>query len=316
MSTSARLVLVLLLLSAFAFAQAPAAGAEGSLPALPKYPNTAAGLESFLADAIRATLDGKTSLVRAYSRSLVLPAAEAWFSARFGNANCDAVPLPEGDCFGPRLAAAYAAYSGVLPASFEMTLQDINSEKLMTIEAVDSSLPCAGPLTIRPVQGLVGGLTTTPLVSPVFSGILKEHEPIYAVWLYSVSKMTTLAYFTYAEGGFRYLGMPHQVSAEEWVRLRAANSTPRSAMPHYLTNNQAEANGFLVDLEQIKSTVVVSVKVDKQGTPEKVEYVRGSEALRDEALAAVRRRHFEAPGTGPRGVHPASYCINWTPAQH
>jgi hypothetical protein len=291
--------------------------ARSDVSSLPVYSDSPAGLESLFSDALKASVEGRSTAVLAYGQSLVLPDAEAWFVSKFGDVKCKEKTLAANDCLGPRLAAAYGTYSPVLPASFEMTLGDLAQEGLTNFEVVDYTGPCASPQRIVPSVKLVGSLTTTPVLSSMLSGLVQRHEPVYVVWAYSQDKETTLAFFVYDEGAFRYTGMPHPFLPETYIQVRdsGASISGPAATPHYLTDDQLPMQNVIVDPVIVANTVVLNVVVDKEGKPKEISYVRGSEQLKEEAIRSVRKRRFDPPGFGPRGMHPNEFCLNWTPAK-
>jgi hypothetical protein len=281
------------------------------------YSDSPAGLESFFSDALKAFREGSSTTVLEYGQSLVLPNADAWFVSKFKDIKCKEKTLAANDCLGPRLAAAYGTYSPVLPASFEMTLGDLAQEGLTKFEVVDYIGPCASPQRIVPSAKLVGSLMTTPVLSSMLSGLVQHHEPVYVVWAYSEDKETTLAFFVYDEGAFRYIGMPHPLLPETYIQVRdsGASISGPAATPHYLTDDQLPVRDVIVDPAIVANTVVLNVAVDKKGKPKEITYVRGPEQLKEETIRSVRNRRFGPPGFGPRGMHPDEFCLNWTPAK-
>ncbi len=281
------------------------------------YSDSPAGLESFFSDALKAFRESRSTTVLEYGQSLVLPNADAWFVSKFGDTKCKEKTLAANDCLGPRLAAAYGTYSPVLPASFEMTLGDLAQEGLTNFEVVNYTGLCASPQRIVPSEKLVGSLTTTPVLSSMLSGLVQHREPVYVVWAYSQDKETTLAFFVYDEGAFRYIGMPHPFLPETYIQVRdsGASISGPAATPHYLTDDQLPVRDVIVDPAIVANTVVLNVEVDKQGKPKEISYVRGSEQLKEEAIRSVRKRRFDPPGFGSRGMHPDEFCLNWTPAK-
>jgi hypothetical protein len=195
--------------------------ATPTAPSIPAYPNTTAGLERLIGDMISLQQRGDNAAIAPYLQSLVVADPGEWFTSKFGDARCGQQHLDANDCLGPRLAMVYRPSAKVLPASFALTLVDLIHEGLTNVEAANYTEDCAGPQRIVPDRRLVGGLTTTPVLSPSLSSLVQHREPVYVLWAYSKTKETTLAFFVYSDGAFRYIGMPHPASVEDF-RKKAA----------------------------------------------------------------------------------------------
>ena len=286
-----------------------------SLPDVQSYPNTAEGLEHLMNDMISLEQAGKTAELAPYLKSIALPDYDSWFASEFGTARCEESQLAANDCLGPRLAFTYRTLTRNLPASFDLTLRDLIHEKLTSFEATNYTAPCPGPSRITASPELVGGLTTTPILSPVLSGLVQHQEPVYVLWSYSEAKETTLPFFVYSQGAFRYIGMPHPASIEDFQknknRLDQNDGSPPEA--RYLTEDQLEMPQVLIDPSIVAKTVVVHVKIDNAGRVQEAAYIRGPEAYGDAAIHKARKQKFEPPGFGPRGIQPNSFCINVVP---
>ena len=267
----------------------------GDAPVVPRYPNTAAGLDQLMNDMIALQKKGDTRMLAQYLQSLVLSDADHWFVAEFGDHHCDEQNPGANDCMGPRFASRYQRVARAIPSSFALTLQDLIDEGLTNFEATNISEECSGPVRIVPARELLGGLSTTPLVSAAF-GPVKRHEPVYALWIYSDNKQTTMPFFVYSEGGFRYLGMLHEATFDEF---RKGKSIAESAQPapeaHYLTEDQLEVKNAIVDPALTQRMVVLRIVAGADGKPIEVTYVRGPEAYREAAIESAKKRRFEVP---------------------
>jgi hypothetical protein len=281
------------------------AGVAQSKPTAPSYPNTSAGLESMMNDMTSLQKRNGGPELEALLEGLVLPHPEEWFTSEFGNVRCAEAQLAANDCLGPRLALAYSVIAQNLPASFALTLKDLIAEDLATFEVANYSEECPGPIRIEPDVKLVGSLSTTPTMAELG----QKHEPVYVVWSYGKTKQTTLGFFVYADGAFRYVGMPHPASIEEF-RAKSMGQAAASSAPRYLSEDQLEMKNAPLDSEMIQRAVVVRVVVDRDGKPKDVTFVRGCESCRDAAIENARKRKFEPPGFGPRGFHPGALCVN------
>lgn len=169
------------------------------------YPDSTAGLEALITDMLNLERQGDKKRLGPLLQSLVLPHAKEWFASNFGNQGCGNPEKGPDDCMGPRLAATYALTANMLSEAAALTLNDLLDEKLTNVEAVNYTEPCPGPQRIHPARKLTDELTTTPILSPVLSGLVQNHVPVYVLWAYSDTQETTLTFFIYAEGAFRYM---------------------------------------------------------------------------------------------------------------
>jgi Gram-negative bacterial TonB protein C-terminal len=286
-------------------------GPISATPPLPPYPDTAEGLERMMADMVSLQKRGDAAALTPYVQSLVLPDAKQWFTSNFGDLRCGEEHLAANDCLGPRLAFTYRSLARILPASFALTLTDLINEQLTSFEATNYTEPCPGPQRIIASQELVGGLTTTPVLSSMLSGLVQHHEPVYVLWSYSDTKETTLPFFVYSQGGFRYIGMPHPASPEDYQNKNAVvEGNTASPSARYLTEDQVDMQHVPIDPTVVQRSVMLRVSVGKDGKVTDVLYVRGPEAFKDAAMQSVRKKRFEPPGFGPHGFHGDSLCVN------
>jgi len=246
-----------------------------------------------------------------YLQSLVLPDAEHWFTSQFGNTRCGEQQLGPNDCLAPRMTFNYRTLARVLPASFALTLTDLLHEGLTNFEATNYTEECPGPQRIVAARELVGGLTTTPYLSSVLSGLVQRREPIYVLWAYIERKETTLPFFVYVDGAFRYVGMLHPASVEDFQRSNPPAKEPSAAASaHYLTEDQLEMKKVIVEPSLVEHTVVLRVLLNSDGKPKEVTYVRGPEADKEAAIQKTQKKHFDQPGFGPGGFHPNVLCLS------
>lgn len=282
---------------------------------LPTYPDSTSGLEALMNDLTAVAGSGDKEALAPYLLSVVLPHPDEWFTAKFGDQRCKEPDLKADDCLGPRLALAYKAKAKILPSSLEVTLNDLIKEGLTNYEAVNYNSPCAAPIRIVSSPKLFGNLYTTPFLSPVLSGLVKNTEPIYVVWTFNQDKETTLGFFVYSEGSFRFLGMTHPASEEAWKegRLSSKEESAILSASRYLSDEQLDVPNVAVAPSLVQRTVVLHIVVDKHGTPAEVSFVRGSDQFKEAAIQDAKKRKFDPPGFGPHGLHPSDFCLNWTP---
>jgi len=297
-----------------ALAQNPAAT---TAPSFPAYPNSPAGLENLIVDMLNLERTGDKAGLAPFFRSLVLPHAKEWFISKFGDQGCGSSQMAANDCLGPRLAVKYASTARTLAASTALTLSDLLDEKLTNVEAVNYSEPCSSPLRIVPARKLVGELTTTPILSPVLSRLMQNHEPVYVLWAYSDTQETTVAFFVYSEGAFRYIGMPYPATWADFAKSSTASQNNGetlqpggSELPSDdLTNEVLDVQPVRVDPSLIQRTVVLHVIIEPDGSVSDASYVRGPAEFKDDAIQSVKERNF-----GPQAFagHPirSDMCIS------
>ncbi len=247
-------------------------------------------------DMIALQKQGDTKTLPLYLQSLVLPDAEHWFVTEFGDDHCGEQNPAANDCMGPRFAYSYQRLAGAIPSSFALTLQDLVNEGLTNFEAANVAKECSSPVRILPDRKLLGGLSTTPLVSAALPGPVKRHEPVYALWIYSENKQTTMPFFVYSEGAFRYLGMLHEATFDEFRRGKSIAETVQPVPDaHYLTEDQLEVKDAIVDPVLVQRTVVLRIIASADGKPREVTYIRGPEAYKEAAIESAKKRRFDVP---------------------
>jgi len=307
---------LLLLLALFATARYGDAQSSPDGTSIHSYPDTAAGLEHMVTDMLLLKRNSDNAALAPYLQSLVLPDADTWFTSKFGDVRCGEQQLGPNDCLGPRMAFAYRALARALPASFSLTLTDLLHEGLTNFEATNYMEECPGPERIAASLKLVGGLTTTPHLSSMLSGLAQRREPTYVLWAYNERKETTLPFFVYFEGAFRYIGMLHPASVEDVQKTKVTGEDIGPApSAHNLTEDQLEMEKVIVEPSLVQRTVVLRVSIGTDGKPKDVAYVRGPEAEKEAAIRSVMKRHFERPGFGPGGLHPNLFCLSILPSR-
>ena len=109
----------------------------------------------------------------------------------------------------------------------------------------------------------------------------RHHESVYVLWSYSDSKETTLPFFVYSQGAFRYIGMPHEASVEDYQKKSKGGEGQNEPAPsaRYLTEDQLDMNQVIIDPVAVQRTVVLRVSVGKDRKVIEASYVRGPEGL-------------------------------------
>jgi hypothetical protein len=104
--------------------------------------------------------------------------------------------------------------------------------------------------------------------------------------------------------------MPRPAPADDYGAKSYSNGAFPSLSPHLLTNDQVSMKPVVIEPALVQKTVVVRVTVGQDGRPKEVSYVRGPEAFKDVVIERIRKRRFEPPGFGPRGIHPNVFCLD------
>ena len=107
-----------------------------------------AGLEELMSDMIALQKKGDSKTLALYLRSLVLPDAEHWFVAEFGDDHCGEQNPGADGCMGPRFAFRYRLLARTIPSSRALTLRDLINEGLTNFEAANIAEECSSP--VRP----------------------------------------------------------------------------------------------------------------------------------------------------------------------
>ena len=136
----------------------------------------------------------------------------------------------------------------------------------------------------------------------------RHHEPVYVLWAYSETKETTLPFFVYSEGAFRYLGMLHPASDDALHRYAAGVNSEAEPSAHYLTEDQLEMRTVLNDQALVEKAVMLRVIVDLNGKPKDVTYVRGPEAERKGAISRAKKRRYDVPPV-IRAIHARAFPL-------
>lgn len=161
-------------------------------------------------------------------------------------------------------------------------------EKLLTIEAVRFGDEC-NPLA-----------TDAEFRFLIHRG---RPEPLYDVRFQDLQRQLIWSYFTYVDGGFRFIGnmaisMPHSTNV-------GADSLPHDDIPHRIqVAGNVEQAGLLPGCQvipqypseaksnHVEGTVVLHAIIDKDGEVREVQPVKGPQVLIQPAVQAVKRWRY------------------------
>lgn len=303
-STLALLVLVALCIAPAAFAQqlplpqpAPSAQqtpASSAAPAIPSYPDSPAGLEKLMKEMLELEKHGDTNALAPYLQSLVLPSPDAWFKSIFG------------DTVGAQLALSYEPTAKGLPQAMAATLKNLRQEGFAgRFEVVDFNKPCAAPSFMVPSE------SETKALGPSATRLLafrKQHQPMYTVWFRKGRSVSTMAFFIYDEGAFRYTGKPEipdsvaaqgpQPEVKSGATIQAARLIYKVGPEYPVAAKEAHVQG----------TILLSAEIGKDGSVEDLSYVSGPQALISSAMDAVKQWKYQPTMLNGTPV-PVDTCI-------
>lgn len=296
-STLALLVLVALCIAPAAFAQQlplpqSAPPASSAAPAIPSYPDSPAGLEKLMKEMLELEKHGDTNALAPYLQSLVLPSPDAWFKSIFG------------DTVGAQLALSYEPTAKGLPQAMAATLKNLRQEGFADhFEVVDFNGPCAAPSFMVESETKSLGLSAVKLL-----GFRKQHEPMYTVWFRKGRSVSTMAFFAYDEGAFRYTGKPEipdsvaaqgpQPEVKSGATIQAARLIYKVGPEYPVAAKEAHVQG----------TILLSAEIGKDGSVEDLSYVSGPQALISSAMDAVKQWKYQPTMLNGTPV-PVDTCI-------
>ena len=255
--------------------------ASSVAPLIPVYPDSSAGLEKLMKDMLKLEKRGDTSALAPYLQSLFLPNPDTWFKSIFG------------DAAGAELALSYGPTARWLPQSMAATLKNLRQESLTDhFEVVDFNKPCAAP-SFMSIQGdsenKALGLPALKLL-----GFRKQHEPMYTVWFRRGRSVSTIAFFVYDEGAFRYIGRPEipaSVAAQGRPQPQVKSGGPVQAAK--LVQMVDPVYPMAAKEAHVQGAILLSAEIGKDGSVEDLSYVSGPQALVSGAMDAVKQWKYQ-----------------------
>jgi hypothetical protein len=246
--------------------QTASAPSTDSASAIPSYPDTAKGLEKLMKDMIKLQKEGNLAAFAPYAKSLVLPGAVNWYKSVFG-----------GD-LGEQLAASTDRERSEIAISAWDTLKNFRGQGLTGVKS---------ELNFEDACGPVANQSDYPALL-----LRRRAVPLYTVRFSDGQNEATLGFFTYLDGGFRYVGSlekerpipPVGTASPKVVRL--PSDIMQSQLIHWEGPKfPTEAKAQHVE----KGNVVLLIRVSKDGRPEVRDLASGPCVLAVPAIDAVRR---------------------------
>jgi TonB family protein len=250
------------------------------VPLIPVYPDSAAGLDKLMRGMLELEKHGDTNALAPYLQSLVLPNPDAWFKSIFG------------DTVGAQLALSYEPTAKGLPQAMAGALKKLRQEGFAgRLEVVDFNEPCAAPSFMA-----VQTEPETKALGPPAIRLLafrKQHEPMYTVWFRKGRNISTIAFFVYDEGAFRYMGkpeIPDSVAAQGPQPQVKSGATIQAARLIYQVSPEYPV---AAKEAHVRGTILLSAEIGKDGSVEDLSYVSGPQALISSAMDAVRQWKYQ-----------------------
>ncbi|HXX18774.1 MAG TPA: energy transducer TonB [Candidatus Acidoferrum sp.] len=257
--------------AAAAAAPASASGSAATSPVnIPSYPDSTKGLESFVKEMLKLEKEGNQQELELYEKSLALPDPDGWFKS----------------VFGEELGAEMARVSAPMRADAELHTADMLAtqvaEKRTDVEAVRFDDSCNSRATA---------------IEYPFLLLRQRPEHLYDVRFLSSSAGSLWAYFTYVDGGFRFIG---NMKKKE-LGVREAHPPTGSTQRIRLGGNVQAAK--LVHQEQpvyppeakaagIQGTVILHAIIAKDGSIRDLYLDEGQCWLAQSAMEAVRKWRY------------------------
>ncbi|MGH9730513.1 MAG: energy transducer TonB [Candidatus Acidiferrales bacterium] len=259
---------------------APALQQTQTVAAIPAYPNTTAGLEKLMKDMLKLEKRGDASALAPYLQSLVLPNADVWFKSIFG------------DTVGAELAISYEPTANWLSQSMAATFKNLRQEGLADhFEVVDFNKTCAAP-SFMSIQGDSENKALGPSAIRLLA-FRKQHEPMYTVWFHKGRRVSTMAFFVYDEGAFRYMGKPEILDS---VAAQGTQSQVKSGGPVQaaeLIQRVDPVYPVAAKQAHVEGVILLSAKIGKDGSVDDLSYVSGPQALAPGAMDAVKQWKYK-----------------------
>ncbi len=240
--------------------QSSASNVNGSVLAIPTYPDSPQGLEDLIRDMLKLQKNGDAKALALYVQSLVLPNASVWFTATFG------------EKLGTPMSAEYDRTQMNLPLSFPDTLSQIEAKHMSNVQAHLFTDSC---------DVEVGDSGYALLISRT------QQQPLFDVRFSSHTDTAILAYFAYVDGAFRYISN-FRVSNPANPILRVGGNVMRkkeveAPAPRY--PEQAK-------LDHISGTVILHAIIGPNGHVCSLQVVQGPPELVGASFNAVRRWRY------------------------
>ena len=243
------------------------------VPLIPVYPDSAAGLDKLMKGMLELEKHGDTNALAPYLQSLVLPNPDAWFKSIFG------------DTVGAQLTLSYEPTAKGLPQAMAATLKNLRQDGFADhFEVVDFNGPCASPSFMVESETKSLGLSAVKLL-----GFRKQHEPMYTVWFRKGRSVSTMAFFVYDEGAFRYIGkpeIPDSVGAQgPQPQVKSGGPVQAAKLIHWV----GPVYPVAAKEDHVEGAVTLHASIGSDGSIQDLSYVSGPQALVSSAMHAVKQ---------------------------
>jgi TonB family protein len=155
-------------------------GSSTAYAPIPSFPDSPGGLTKMMKEMMQIAQHGKLQDLQPYIHALVLPNADSWFPAQFG------------DKQGLRFAQSYEQVEQYLSAYFTQALQTETGLKYNSVQVQRFRDACTSE--------------ASAFEYPVLMAREQQSTPLYEVRFVKDTSYRSLFPFAYVDGGFRYLG--------------------------------------------------------------------------------------------------------------
>jgi len=232
----------------------------------PTYDNSAGGLKHQIEDAMKAAKNHDRSNLMSLTTNMVLPDPDLWFTRVFGAQ------------LGAAYEKQYAPSSSRIPSSLADFLEDTANQKFTGVQVVRFTKACDS--------------SADEMQYPVL--ISREiEEPLGIVLFHRDNSYTTLQFFAYIDGAFRYVGnlKPSQISRPGSTGTKQVKSDANVQAARILKQIPPvypdEARR-----QHIEGEVVLHAILTREGTISELRVLKGRCALAGPAINAVRQWQY------------------------
>jgi len=239
---------------------------------IPSHSDSPGDLKKMFKEMLKLRKKGDTKELAPYVQSLILPNSDAWFRSTFG------------DAIGAALANDYDRTRAELPISFPDMLADLLAKHHTDPEAIRFTDSCNSHATEYEYPVLI---------------LRQNAQPLYDVRFFGGTTITTISYFAYTEGAFRYLGN-FQVRGS-WPIAAPKNHAPLDNKQVRLAGNVTVAKLIrrVVPVypqeaadRGIQGTVLFHAIIAKDGSVRRLQLIRGQCFLAQSATKAVSQWRY------------------------
>lgn len=246
----------------------PAAGTPS--PAIQSgYDNSSSGLKRLMQDA-KSNNDAKLNDL---ITSMILPDPQPWFSRVFGAEK------------GQAYARLYTLGEGILSSQIKLFWQEALKQEFTSVDVVRFTNACTNDADENEYPFLLSR---------------QAQETLSRVRFFRPNGFISMEYFTYAAGGFRYLGAlqtnPNPRLASDSAATATVGQKPDRVASALLDSHLLKPPQFTYPQEaareNVQGPVSLRVVISVEGVPTEIEVIKGRCVLAEAAIRAVRQSRY------------------------